>query len=425
MAKTLITPTQQNRAASKFDIDTSKFIYHPQEIIPLSEQTPAIDADGNRTFTGFKAGYYTDPSGKIVNRIDETYTTGDQDYGQQLETHAGPSTYQIPVKVGNQEFTGTFEENGNFRVGYGKEFYKNGHHWLPTLDAQGNVSYINNDTHDGFGDFVKMVAMSALTAGLGGAAGLGESLFGLSGTAGTAAGGAALGAGKAALSGGDILKGALTGGLGGLGGVDIGDTGFSVGDAMTAAKMAQAAQKGDFMGALAGAASLTGGSDLKIGDFTVGELLKDAKLAQSMFGGKQGAGALKTLTNFANTKQNDVVNTLKDAGLTQADANPTTPTAQTAAPTTPMPAAQPTGVDPVALLQAQMAGNNGGAQIKSDYSLFGKDYFGSNKASAPSTQKDNATSSDALLAALGAGSDDEQGFSGGGNVHALLQLLRS
>jgi len=421
MAKTLITPTQQNRAASKFDVDASKFTYHPPENIPENEQT--TDSEGNRA--SIRAGYYTDPSGKIVNRIDETYTTGDQDYGQQLETHAGPSTYQIPVKVGNQEFTGTFEENGNFRVGYGKEFYKNGHHWLPTLDAQGNVSYINNDTRDGFGDFVRMVAMSALTAGLGGAAGVGNSLFGLSGTAGTVAGGAALGAGKAALTGGDILRGALTGGLGGAGGIDIGDTGFSVGDAMTAAKMAQAAQKGDFMGALAGAASLTGGSDFKIGDFTVGELLKDAKLAQSMFGGKQGPGAIKALTNFANTKQNDVVNTLKDAGLTQADASPITPAAKTAAPTTPMPAAQPTGIDPVALLQAQMSGDNGGAQIKSDYSLFGKELFGPDKASASSTQARNAPQSDALMAALGDGGYDEQEFSGGGDVHALLQLLRS
>jgi len=232
MAKTLITPTQQNRAASKFDVDASKFTYHPPENIPENEQT--TDSEGNRA--SIRAGYYTDPSGKIVNRIDETYTTGDQDYGQQLETHAGPSTYQIPVKVGNQEFSGTFEENGNFRVGYGKEFYQNGHHWLPVLDAQGKISYTNNDQTDGFADFAKMVALSALTAGIGGAAGLGESLYGLSGTAGQLAGGATLGAGRAALSGGnleDVIKGGLTGGaLSGFGGQEIGDTGVNVGQAV-------------------------------------------------------------------------------------------------------------------------------------------------------------------------------------------------
>ena len=299
--------------------------------------------------------------------------------------------------------------------------------------TQSKIEKHPGDFFSGLGEGVTELAKSApgqlllmaATAGAGGAAGLGNSLFGLSGTAGTVAGGAALGAGKAALTGGDILRGALTGGLGGAGGVDIGDTSFSVGDAMTAAKMAQAAQKGDFMGALAGAASLTGGSDFKIGDFTVGELLKDAKLAQSMFGGKQGPGAIRALTNFANTKQNDVVNTLKDAGLTQADASPITPAAKTAAPTTPMPAAQPTGIDPVALLQAQMSGDNGGAQIKSDYSLFGKELFGPDKASASSTQARNAPQSDALMAALGNGGYDEQEFSGGGDVHALLQLLRS
>ena len=83
------------------------------------------------------------------------------------------------------------------------------------------------------------------------------------------------------------------------------------------------------------------------------------------------------------------------------------------------------GIDPIALLQAQMAGGNSGAQIKSDYSLFGKDYFNSDKASASSTQNRNAPQSDALMAALGDGGYDEQEFSGGGDVHALLQLLRS
>ena len=90
------------------------------------------------------------------------------------------------------------------------------------------------------------------------------------------------------------------------------------------------------------------------------------------------------------------------------------------------PTAQPTvGIDPMALLQAQMAGDNGGAQIKSNYNLFGKELFGPDKASASSTQDRNAPQSDALMEALGNGGYDEQEFSGGGDVHALLQLLRS
>ena len=63
-------------------------------------------------------------------------------------------------------------------------------------------------------DMVKTLAPMMITAGLGGATGVGD-LMGLSGTTGAVAGGAALGAGTAALQGGNILQGAtLGGGLG-------------------------------------------------------------------------------------------------------------------------------------------------------------------------------------------------------------------
>jgi hypothetical protein len=63
-------------------------------------------------------------------------------------------------------------------------------------------------------DMVKTLAPMMITAGLGGATGAGN-LMGLSGTTGAIAGGAALGAGTAAIQGGNILQGAtLGGGLG-------------------------------------------------------------------------------------------------------------------------------------------------------------------------------------------------------------------
>jgi hypothetical protein len=230
------------------------------------------------------------------------------------------ATYTGPLKVGGQTFNAQYGEDGNFQVGYGKEFYKNGHHWLPVLDAQGNISYTNNDNSSGFGDFVKMVALSALTAGVGsafgGASGLGQSLYGLSGTAGQIAGGATLGAGRAAISGGDILKGALTGGLGGAGHLGIGDTGFTVGQAMTAVNALKAAEKGDWMNAITGAASLSGAGSTQIGNtgYTLGDLAKNAKLAQAVLSGNPQA-IIGAITKVAGSANKDIIQSLTDAGM--------------------------------------------------------------------------------------------------------------
>jgi len=65
-------------------------------------------------------------------------------------------------------------------------------------------------------DAVKTIAPMALSAGLGGASEVGN-LFGLNGTTGALVGGAALGGGTAALTGGDIGQGLLTGAIGGAG----------------------------------------------------------------------------------------------------------------------------------------------------------------------------------------------------------------
>jgi len=308
MAKTVAAQAIQNQGP--------KSIFSPLDFALAKANTTEMttDNDGNPV----PASFYYNAKGDKVTKNESSYSTGDQDYGQQLEIHAGPTTYTAPLKVGNQIFDATYGENGDFQIGYGKEFYQNGHHWLPVLDAQGNVSYTNNDQHDGFGDFAKMVALSALTAGFGGAAGVGQNLFGLSGTAGQIAGGAALGAGRAAISGGDILKGAFTGGLGGAGNLGIGDTGFTVGQVMTAANAVKAAEKGDWMNAITGAASLSGAGSTQIGDtgYTLGDLAKNAKLAQSILSGKGNLqSVLSAITSVAGSANKDVIQTLTDAGM--------------------------------------------------------------------------------------------------------------
>jgi hypothetical protein len=82
------------------------------------------------------------------------------------------------------------------------------------------------------------IIMGAMTMG-GGAGLLGNSLFGLTGTAAAGAGGALAGGFNAAMTDQDILKGALKGGAGSAGALKLGDTGFTLGDATKAINFAQ------------------------------------------------------------------------------------------------------------------------------------------------------------------------------------------
>jgi len=151
----------------------------------------------------------------------------------------GSPEYRQLTNVGGKQVQVFYDDKGNFKNAIGDDITKNGHKYTPIYDQKGNIVQYADAGGDGFGDFAKMVALSALTAGVGsafgGASGLGQSLFGLSGTAGQLAGGATLGAGRAALTGGnleDVIKGGVTGGaLSGFGGQEIGDTGVNVGQA--------------------------------------------------------------------------------------------------------------------------------------------------------------------------------------------------
>ena len=104
--------------------------------------------------------------------------------------------------------------------------------YVTTYDLNGNVidrhKWNENDLKTMWND-IGPVAMAALT-GPGGAEWLGNSLFGLSGTAAAGAGGALAGGFNAAVNDGNILKGALLGGAAGAGGAELGDTGIKVSD---------------------------------------------------------------------------------------------------------------------------------------------------------------------------------------------------
>ena len=234
----------------------------------------------------------------------------------------GSPEYRQLTNIRGKQIQVTYDDKGNFKSAIGDDITKNGHKYTPIYDQKGNIVQYADAGGDGFNDFVKMVALSALTAGIGGAAGLGQSLYGLSGTAGQIAGGATLGAGRAAISGGDILKGALMGGFGGAGNLGIGDTGFTVGQAMTAVNALKAAEKGDWMNAITGAVSLSGAGSTQIGDtgYTLGDLAKNAKLAQAVVSGNPQA-IIGAITRVAGSANKDIIQSLTDAGMSGPQAN--------------------------------------------------------------------------------------------------------
>jgi hypothetical protein len=166
-------------------------------------------------------------------------------------------------------------------------------------------------------DMIKFLAPAVLGMGFPGA---GAAVGGALGV-GTTAGAALLQAGLAKITGGDPLKAAAFSALMSNAGTQIGDTGFTVGDALKGVKVAQAIDNNDLMSAITGAASMAGGADIKIGDtgYTVGDLMKNGKLLQSVLSGKPQA-LIGAISKFASSTQNDVIGGLKSAGLTDGSA---------------------------------------------------------------------------------------------------------
>jgi hypothetical protein len=148
-------------------------------------------------------------------------------------------------------------------------------------DTNGKLVHVEK-TDTSFYDRFGPMIMAAMTMG-GGSALLGNSLFGLTGNAAAGAGGALAGGVNAALTDQDILKGALKGGVGSAGALQLGDTGFTLGDVNKAINFAQNPS-------LAGAVNLASPyvpTNFDIGDtgFTTNDVLKSLNTAQALGSG--------------------------------------------------------------------------------------------------------------------------------------------
>lgn len=143
------------------------------------------------------------------------------------------------------------------------------------------------------------VAMAALTMG-GGAGALGNALFGLEGAAAAGAGGALAGGVNAAMTDQNILTGALKGGLGSAGALQLGDTGVTLGDVNKAVSFIE---NPSLAGALNVAAPAIG--DVKIGDgaISLNDVAKSLNTAAALSSGnpQQIFNAIVGLDRSANT----------------------------------------------------------------------------------------------------------------------------
>jgi hypothetical protein len=147
-------------------------------------------------------------------------------------------------------------------------------------DTSGKLVHVEKQATDW--DYLGPIIMGAATMG-GGAGALGSYLFpSLSATAAAGAGGALLGGANAAFTDQDILKGALLGGAGSAGALQLGDTGFTLGDATKAINFAQNPS-------LAGAANLfapsIGGTQIGDTGISLNDVLKGVGTTQALRSG--------------------------------------------------------------------------------------------------------------------------------------------
>ena len=157
------------------------------------------------------------------------------------------------------------------------------------------------------------LAMAAMTMG-GGAGALGSYLFpSLGATAAAGAGGALAGGFNAAMTDQDILKGALKGGAGSAGALQLGDTGFTLGDVNKAINFAQNPN-------VAGAVNLfspsIGGTQIGDTGISWGDVFKGAGTVQAL-----GSGNNQQIFNAITGLAKDQGGSLKSS-LAGFDANP-------------------------------------------------------------------------------------------------------
>jgi hypothetical protein len=147
-------------------------------------------------------------------------------------------------------------------------------------DTTGKLIHVEKQATDW--DYLGPIIMGAMTMG-GGSAALGSYLFpSLSGAAAAGAGGALVGGANAALTDQDILLGALKGGAGSAGALQLGDTGFTLGDVNKAINFAQ---NPSAAGAVNLFAPSIGGTKIGDTDISLGDIFKGVGTAQALGSG--------------------------------------------------------------------------------------------------------------------------------------------
>ena len=147
-------------------------------------------------------------------------------------------------------------------------------------DTDGKLFHVEKQATDW--DYLGPIIMGAMTMG-GGAGALGSYLFpSLGATAAAGAGGALAGGFNAAMTDQDILLGALKGGAGSAGALQLGDTGFTLGDVTKALNFAQNPS-------LTGAANLfapsIGGTQIGDTGISLSDVFKGVGTAQALGSG--------------------------------------------------------------------------------------------------------------------------------------------
>jgi hypothetical protein len=163
-------------------------------------------------------------------------------------------------------------------------------------------------------NYLGPVAMGALTMG-GGAGVLGNSLFGLTGTAAAGAGGALAGGFNAAVNDQDILLGALKGGVGSSGALQLGDTGFTLGDITNTAK---AIKDKDLLSLLSSSSGLIDKSGIDFGGMSAKDIAKYANIAKGLTSG--GTGTISALANLSKDQGfNNLISSFGDGQINPND----------------------------------------------------------------------------------------------------------
>jgi hypothetical protein len=281
-------------------------------------QAPAANVaapSGNFTLDDLKSLYKE--KGATSRREEET-EQGTKYYDDAVQYGNGWSAFEndnrkIIDYIGQgMDATPVYDDAPKTLGGFSKQEGDYVYNYDPEGKFLGRIKWNESDLKNMW-DYLGPIAMGAITMG-GGAGALGSYLFpSLGATAAAGAGGALAGGFNAAMTDQDILKGALRGGAGSAGALQLGDTGFTLGDATKALNFAQNPS-------LTGAANLfapsIGGTQIGDTGISLNDVFKGVGTAQAL-----GSGNNQQIFNALTGLAKDQGGSLKSS-LAGFDANP-------------------------------------------------------------------------------------------------------